>query len=55
MRNRLELEVLIYYGFEGEDELVQSGKKKKDTCDLKEVLHQGRCEKLVRCSVIFAA
>lgn len=29
MRNRLELEVLIYYGFEGEDELVQSGKKKK--------------------------
>lgn len=55
MRNRLELEVLIYYGFEEEDELVQSGKKKKDTCDLKEVLHQGRCEKLVRCSVIFAA
>lgn len=29
MRNRLELEVLIYYGFEGEDELVQSGKKKR--------------------------
>lgn len=29
MRNRLELEVLIYYGFEEEDELVQSGKKKK--------------------------